>query len=688
MTSFTNSPLNYPTGANTPIKRVKVGRAPTSTDYRNFIPGDEWWDSSSQDWWKFVERNSSGAVWVRIGGQPGDLATLTGDSGGAVGPDGSHNINILGGSTLSVAGNPGTNTLTINSSSAGYPITPFVVGPTGEAGYQTIQAAVNAANAAGGGTVFIQPGTYAENITLFASINLWGYPGELGNIGIFTGGQVSPSVRINGTISLDISALGTSVYNTFTNLFIAPPTGNVFEYTANLEAPGVSFINCTLLGTQVGSSILTSQGFPTFNFFNCSLIENALNACNLITFPGGVRLPVLYFRNCRIWVNSATALVIPDETDLQFYMSECSYRTMINLSAATDTFFALEANECTFEWDGASNEPLVNFGALEGYLSIHSSRYVGGSGPFSVSTSGAANSTSIITDTYFTDTLNLNSTCNDEYYNCTFFTGAATAIAMNSSTDVILSNCVINTSANPCISGTGAGTLILNSLTFLNNSSLAGTLTINPQNSFFNTGARFITTTAGSTESLTVSNTDNTAANASSAAVIASVGGTTQVGDPYSQWSIGSTRSYSIGPDTSDASQILKISTAATNSTPSSGTLLCSFKPTATNNGVVSFYGGQVVHLTNPAAYPYTVLETDYVVFVNTTSARSVILDTSAVNAQMVTIKDRTGSAATNNITITATVGTIDGAASYIINSDFGSVTVVNDAVSTNWVII
>ena len=48
------------------------------------------------------------------GGGGGDINTITGNSGGAVGPDGFNNINIIGAGSISVAGNPGTNTLTIN----------------------------------------------------------------------------------------------------------------------------------------------------------------------------------------------------------------------------------------------------------------------------------------------------------------------------------------------------------------------------------------------------------------------------------------------------------------------------------------------------------------------------------------------------------------------------------------------
>ncbi len=52
---------------------------------------------------------------------PGFLETLTGNSGGAVGPDASDNINVVGdGTTVNVVGNPGTNTLTISAINAGF----------------------------------------------------------------------------------------------------------------------------------------------------------------------------------------------------------------------------------------------------------------------------------------------------------------------------------------------------------------------------------------------------------------------------------------------------------------------------------------------------------------------------------------------------------------------------------------
>lgn len=53
------------------------------------------------------------------GGGGGGIQTLTGNTGGAITPDGLGNINVVGVGGVSVAGNLGTNTLTISSAGGG-----------------------------------------------------------------------------------------------------------------------------------------------------------------------------------------------------------------------------------------------------------------------------------------------------------------------------------------------------------------------------------------------------------------------------------------------------------------------------------------------------------------------------------------------------------------------------------------
>jgi hypothetical protein len=103
-----------------------------------------------------------------------DIETITGDTGGPVGPDGAFNVNLVGVGGVSVDGNPGTNTLSISSPAGSAPITKYVVAQDGSGDYTTIQAALDAANLAGGGQIFIRPGTYTENLTFYDKIDLWG----------------------------------------------------------------------------------------------------------------------------------------------------------------------------------------------------------------------------------------------------------------------------------------------------------------------------------------------------------------------------------------------------------------------------------------------------------------------------------------------------------------------------------
>lgn len=96
------------------------------------------------------------------------------------------------------------------------------------------------------------------------------------------------------------------------------------------------------------------------------------------------------------------------------------------------------------------------------------------------------------------------------------------------------------------------------------------------------------------------------------------------------------------------------------------------------------------IFLTVLNANGHTVADTDYYIHVTytTTGVVTITLPTDQTTVgRILTIKDAGGNASTNNITI-ATQGseTIDGAASYVISSNYESVTIYTDG--TNWFII
>lgn len=81
----------------------------------------------------------------------------------------------------------------------------------------------------------------------------------------------------------------------------------------------------------------------------------------------------------------------------------------------------------------------------------------------------------------------------------------------------------------------------------------------------------------------------------------------------------------------------------------------------------------------------YTVLTTDYVIAITSTSSAFTVtlLNTPLVNAVFV-IKDESGAAAINNITVTCANGTttIDGNTTVAINTNYGSITVYYNGTS------
>lgn len=107
-----------------------------------------------------------------------------------------------------------------------YPISPYVVGPLGQADYQTIQDALNQANkdiADGkvtGATIYVQAGTYAESLTLYDKTSVVGVIGySNADIVIINGTHTPPSSgsfsfrNVTLQSSLDIissSAVGTA----------------------------------------------------------------------------------------------------------------------------------------------------------------------------------------------------------------------------------------------------------------------------------------------------------------------------------------------------------------------------------------------------------------------------------------------------------------------------------------------
>lgn len=134
----------------------------------------------------FVKDNSSAAP---------DIETITGNSGGAVGPDGSFNINLLGSGAVLVTGSPGTNTLTITVTGGGLSWTD-VTGAT-----QTLVINNGYVTDRGGGVAYTLPasGTEGDIIRISGKLGSWSIA-QNANQQINVG-SVSSTLGVGGSVA-------------------------------------------------------------------------------------------------------------------------------------------------------------------------------------------------------------------------------------------------------------------------------------------------------------------------------------------------------------------------------------------------------------------------------------------------------------------------------------------------------
>jgi hypothetical protein len=83
---------------------------------------------------------------------------------------------------------------------------------------------------------------------------------------------------------------------------------------------------------------------------------------------------------------------------------------------------------------------------------------------------------------------------------------------------------------------------------------------------------------------------------------------------------------------------------------------------------------------------PYDVQAGDYFLGVDVAAPATVNLPPTPTTGQVLIIKDIDGDANTNNITVSGNGNTIDGAATYVLNTDYASITLVFNG--TEWNVV
>jgi hypothetical protein len=361
-----------------------------------------------------------------------------------------------------------------------YPVTPFVVGPKGQAGYQTIQSAVNAAQLAGGGIVYIQPGTYVENITMTTGVDLVAWIGSSGNIGYTITGTETLPVTIQGNFTLNLTAALVTPTIQFKDIAFTCTSGVLFSYTGNLallESGYITFDNCQMIASSGTTFIFSNDGFFNINFNSSEVTETTPGSSNFITF-GATPFLNLNIRDSYIRINRTSALVIPTGAFNVFTMQSTYWAALLDVSAGTQSLTFIAVDSVLDGNSSVSGTPLINFGANSGSLFATNCSIPTANGSLANSTDVSAAAVFRFHYCIWNNPLVLGATGRGEFSFCEFYGGTSPAFTMGSSENVSILSSVVNSTNNPAITGAGAGTLTLSDITFTGNSNIAGTLTI------------------------------------------------------------------------------------------------------------------------------------------------------------------------------------------------------------------
>lgn len=300
--------------------------------------------------------------------------------------------------------------LTVDATNREAPITEWVVSADGKGDYVTIQEALDACDAAGGGAVYIRPGTYTEDLTLYTAISMTGVEGNVdtGNVNII--GQHTPPVD-NGVStyfhlnffnddSIFFSAAAGESYMSFEtcNFAISNP-GYIFDMDA--------WVGPTGLFTGPAGVALTNSG-------DLSSAESGF----LTNATGGMTVILLNSYIGSFTMAGTTPMVISG----QLMTSLTDYYCPISITGGTGHFI----EQC-----GLHEVGVTVAGASSGYVA-----------------------------------------------NCNFAGLTDAAFTMSSSADWFIGSSVIETSNTPAIDGAGAGVLTLAGVDFIDDSSIAATLTM------------------------------------------------------------------------------------------------------------------------------------------------------------------------------------------------------------------
>jgi hypothetical protein len=219
------------------------------------------------------------------------------------------------------------------------------VGPVGQAGYQTIQSGLNAANAAGGGSVYVQAGSYTENLIFFPNVQIVGVTGNSDETAVGT------DITISGTHTPPDTG-----YTTISNVYFES-TGDIF-FSTDAGTAAIAIENCNVAIS--GSGYTFNMVNWTGELFKYDVQDAGVNN-GVVNNTGGC---TCFFQNSNMGAGTSVAMVTSGPTTMKRVQLTCPWTAGSGTVVTAD--FAVFNSTVTFRGTAGGQVNFCRFSPAQG----------------------------------------------------------------------------------------------------------------------------------------------------------------------------------------------------------------------------------------------------------------------------------------------------------------------------------
>ena len=272
----------------------------------------------------------------------------------------------------------------------------------GQGSHTTIASALT--DASSGDTIFIRPGTFTENLTLKAGVNLAAYSCDaytpnvtiVGKCSYSSAGSVSISgirLKTNSDFFLSVTGSAASIVN-LSNCFLEVANNTGIQFTSSSSSAEIKVAYCTADTGTTGISYFTDSSSGTLSFVYCECLNTGASSTASTKSAGLLnikfctyRLPVTY-SSSNSNSNSFCSLISTASTNSTFLTTSGTGTFTINQSnVATGTATSISV--------GSGTSVNSNFST---YNSSNAS-VVSGSGTFSFTCNAFSGTSDVVSST-------------------------------------------------------------------------------------------------------------------------------------------------------------------------------------------------------------------------------------------------------------------------------------------------